>query len=101
MNSFERINPVHPGEILKEDFLKPSGITANQLAMRLQVPPGRITGIINGQRSITPDTALRLSKFFGNSAEFWMNLQSHFDLMLAEQDSSDRISREVRPLQLD
>lgn len=98
MNTNNQILPVHPGEILKEDFLIPSGMTANQLAMRLQVPPGRITGIINGQRSITPETALRLSKFFGNSPEFWMNLQVHFDLMTARQGSAEKIANEVRPL---
>lgn len=99
MNVDSHISPVHPGEILKEEFLVPSGMTANQLAMRLQVPPGRITGIINGQRAVTTDTALRLSKFFGNSAEFWMNLQIHYDLEIARKDSNDRIVREVRPLQ--
>ncbi len=98
MNVDNHISPVHPGEILKEEFLVPSGMTANQLAMRLQVPPGRITGIINGQRAVTTDTALRLSKFFGNSAEFWMNLQTHYDLVIARKDSNDRIGREVRPL---
>lgn len=97
MNVNDHISPIHPGEILKEEFLTPSGITANQLAMRLQVPPGRITGIINGQRAVTADTALRLSKYFGNSAEFWMNLQMHFDLSVARNESNDRISREVRP----
>ncbi|HEY9758702.1 MAG TPA: HigA family addiction module antitoxin [Oculatellaceae cyanobacterium] len=101
MNISEQLQPLHPGEILKEEFLVPMGMTANQLAMRLQVPPGRITGIINGQRSVTPDTALRLSKFFGNSAEFWMNLQMHYDLQLASQESKDRINREVRPVNAD
>jgi addiction module HigA family antidote len=98
MNVNDRISPIHPGEILKEEFLVPSGITATQLAMRLQVPPGRITGIINGQRSITPDSALRLAKFFGNSPEFWMNLQMHYDLVCAESDCGERINKEVRPL---
>lgn len=101
MNVNDQISPISPGEILKEDFLIPSGMTANQLAMRLQVPPGRITGIINGQRAITTETALRLAKFFGNSPEFWMNLQIHFDLILTQQRTAEKIDKEVRPLNSD
>ncbi len=97
MNINEKILPIHPGEILKEEFLVPNGMSANQLSMRLQVPAGRITGIINGQRAITPETALRLSAFFGNSAEFWMNLQVRHDLELAQQESAERIANEVKP----
>ena len=92
-----KLPPIHPGEILKEEFMVPLGLSANQLALRLHVPAGRITSIINGQRAVTPETALRLSKLFGNSAEFWLNLQQLYELQLAEQLSGERIANEVRP----
>lgn len=76
----------------------PLGLSANQLALRLHVPAGRITSIVNGQRAVTPETALRLSKLFGTSAEFWLNLQQLYELQLAEQVSGARIAEEVRPL---
>lgn len=76
----DRLLPVHPGEILGEDFLKPMGITAYQLAKAIHVPRNRITGILNGTRSITSDTALRLAKYFGTTAKLWMNLQVAYDL---------------------
>lgn len=78
--SEDRLLPVHPGEILGEDFLKPMGITAYQLAKAIHVPRNRITGILNGTRSITSDTALRLAKYFGTTAKLWMNLQVAYDL---------------------
>lgn len=76
----------------------PLSLSANQLALRLHVPTGRITSIINGQRAITPETALRLAAFFSMSAEFWLNLQQLYELQLAQQASGEKIQREVRPL---
>lgn len=85
----------HPGEILREEFLLPLGISQNALAMKIRVPATRIGEIIHCRRSITPDTALRLSRFFGNSAEFWMNLQLTHDLSKTRYESSKAIEREV------
>ena len=91
------MRPVHPGEILLEEFMKGSapGINANTLAKALEVPPNRITAIIKGQRSITGDTAVRLAAFFNTTAEFWMNLQKAYDLRLAEQALPDRVRRHI------
>ncbi|HEX7359517.1 MAG TPA: HigA family addiction module antitoxin [Bryobacteraceae bacterium] len=86
----------HPGEMLREEFMLPSGISQNQLASDLRVPPGRINQIINGKRGITSDTALRLAKYFGNSPEFWMNLQQMYDLSRTRVESGKRIEQEVR-----
>ena len=85
---------IHPGRILKRE-LKARELSANKLALALRVPSGRITGILNAKRSITPDTALRLARFFNNSAQFWMNLQSRHDLAVAERDMGERIIKEV------
>jgi addiction module HigA family antidote len=85
---------VHPGRILKRE-LSARGLSANKLALALRVPSGRITSILNGKRAITPDTALRLARFFGNSAQFWMNLQTRYDLLVAEAQLGEQISREV------
>lgn len=82
--SVTTIKPIHPGEILSQDFMDPMGISANRLAKHINVPPNRITAVINGQRSVTGDTALRLSRAFGTSPDFWINLQSHFDLECAK-----------------
>ncbi|HEY5623864.1 MAG TPA: HigA family addiction module antitoxin [Gammaproteobacteria bacterium] len=89
---------VHPGEILKTEFLDELDLSAYALAKALNVPPNRITLIINGERAISADTALRLSRFFGNTPEFWMNLQSHYDLAIARQRSAKTIDREVAEL---
>jgi addiction module HigA family antidote len=78
----ELIDPIHPGEILMKDFLQEFGITQNRLALAIGVPPRRINEIVHGKRGITADTALRLSRYFGTSAEFWMNLQTHYELRL-------------------
>ena len=92
------IPPVHPGEILLEEFMKPLGISQNQLARALKVPPRRINEIVHGKRSITIDTALRLSRHFETSVEFWINLQTHYALEVAEDNKlMERISREVTP----
>lgn len=79
------LDPIHPGEILLEEFMKPLGISINRLARAVAVPPGRISGIVNGKRAITADTALRLGKYFGVSPETWMDLQSDFDLRVARR----------------
>jgi addiction module HigA family antidote len=85
---------VHPGRILKRE-LASRELSANKLALALRVPSGRITSILNGNRAITPETALRLSRYFGTSAQFWMNLQTHYDLTVAEQEMGQRIEKEV------
>ena len=92
----KRLDPVHPGEILLQDFLKPLGISINQLARDLDVPPNRISGIVNGARSITADTALRLGTYFGVSPETWLGLQLDYELRLIRQREGDRIIRKIR-----
>jgi addiction module HigA family antidote len=89
------IAAVHPGEILLEDFLKPMKITQYRLAKSIGVPQRRIGEIIAGKRAITADTALRLARFFGTDAQSWMNLQTHYDLVVAEESLSGRLEREV------
>lgn len=90
--------PVHPGEILLEDFLKPMGITQYRLAKSIGVSQRRIGEIIAGKRSITADTALRLARFFGTDARTWMNLQSYYDLEMAEEKIGDMIEIEIVPM---
>jgi len=92
----KKINAVHPGEVLFEEFLKPMEISQNQLGRDLNVSPRRINEIIHGKRSVTADTALRLSVYFGNSASFWMGLQMDYDLDIAEDNLSRKIRKEVR-----
>jgi antitoxin HigA-1 len=91
------MRPIHPGEILREEFVKPLELSASELARKLKVPPNRITGLINESRAITADTALRLARFFGTTPEFWMNLQAAYDLRTAELASARKISAEIRP----
>ena len=86
--------PVHPGRILKRE-LEARSLSANKLALALRVPSGRITSILNGKRAITPETALRLSRYFGNSPQFWMNLQTNYDLVVTKQTVGKRIEAEV------
>ncbi len=92
----KKIPPVHPGEILEEEFLKPLGISQNRLGQDLGVSPRRVNEIIHGKRAITADTALRLSRYFGNSASFWLGLQMDFDLDVANDALAARINKEVR-----
>jgi addiction module HigA family antidote len=94
----KKLSPIHPGEILEEEFLKPMGISQYRLAKDISVPPRRINEIVHGKRSITADTALRLGKFFGISAQFWLNLQTRYDLEVAEDLLSDRLDKEVQTL---
>lgn len=89
--------PIHPGEIIKEEFLAPLNLTVRQLAKALAVDAPRLNEIVRGRRSITADTALRLSRYFGTSAELWMGLQSDYELRLARQTKQKKIEREVRP----
>ena len=93
----EKMAPVHPGEILLEDFMKPLGITQYRLAKEMNVYPRKVNEIVQGKRAITADTALRLARFFGTSPEVWMNLQAHYDLELARDDLDERVEREVVP----
>ena len=90
---------IHPGEILREEFLVPLEMSANALAMALHVPAPRINDIVRERRAVTPDTALRLARYFDTTAQFWLNLQSSFDLKQAANENADRIAEEVRPLQ--
>ena len=94
----DRITPIHPGEVLLEEFLKPFEISQNQLGRELGVSPRRINEIIHGKRSLTADTALRLARYFGTSPEFWLGLQMDYDLDVAEDRLRDRIDREVHQL---
>lgn len=89
--------PIHPGENLA-DILKEAGMSGNALALQIRVPANRITGIIAGKRGITADTALRLAKFFGTSVQFWMNLQSNYDISVASDTSAEQIERDVTPI---
>lgn len=88
--------PIHPGEILLEDFLKPMALSQYSVAQSLGVPPRRINEIVHGQRAITADTALRLGRFFNMEAQFWMNLQSRYDLEVARENLSERLEKEVQ-----
>lgn len=89
--------PIHPGEILREDYLKPMGMSANALSKALRVPAARINDIVLERRAVTPDTALRLVRFFGGDARTWLNLQASYDLKIAERKSGALIAKEVRP----
>ena len=90
-----KMRPIHPGEILREEFLAPLGMSANALALELKVPAPRINDIVRERRAVTPNTALRLSCYFGTTAQFWLNLQSAYDLKLAELKDGRKIRREV------
>lgn len=94
-----KMRPIHPGEILREEYLVPLDMSANALAIELRVPAPRINDIVRERRAITPDTALRLARFFDTTAQFWLNLQSAFDLKQAEIEIGNRVKHEVRPLQ--
>jgi addiction module HigA family antidote len=92
-----KLSPVHPGEVLLEEFIKPMGLSQNRLAIDIGVDARRVNEIVLGKRAITADTALRLSRFFGNSPQFWMGLQTQYDLDVAEDHLGKRLDREVRP----
>ena len=92
------LSPIHPGEVLLEDFMKPLGLSQYRLAHDIGVTPIRISQIVNGQRAVTVDTAMRLARYFGTSAAVWLRLQVRYDLESADKNLSDRINREVRVL---
>ena len=92
----KKMAPVHPGEILMEEFLAPMGITQYRLAKDMGVPPRRINEIVHGKRAITSDTALRLARYFGMTETFWVNLQAHYDLEIERDRLGDRLETEVR-----
>ncbi len=95
----KKLSPIHPGEILEEEFLKPMGISQYRVAKGISVPPRRINEIIHKKRSITADTALRLGRFFGIPPQFWLNIQSRYDLEITEDLLSDRLEKEVQVLE--
>lgn len=94
-----KLKPVHPGEILREEFMVPLGLSMNRMAMDLRVPVTRIADIIKERRGITADTALRFARYFKNSAAFWMNLQTRYDLEVAQDEIAAKVERDVRPLE--
>jgi addiction module HigA family antidote len=96
----KKIPPIHPGEILLEDFLVPMGISQYKLSKDISVPPRRINEIVQGKRSVSADTALRLSLYFGLSERFWLNLQSRYDLEVEKDKLDERLTKEVRVLML-
>jgi antitoxin HigA-1 len=98
MAKSEKLPPIHPGEILREDFMKPLSLSMNRLALDLRVPVTRIAEIVHQRRGITPDTAMRLGRYFNTSARFWMNAQSSYDLEVAQDELQQTIDRDVRPL---
>ncbi|HEY6417512.1 MAG TPA: HigA family addiction module antitoxin [Candidatus Binataceae bacterium] len=91
-----QVSLAHPGEILNEEFLKPLGMTINALSLALRVPSNRIYAIVEGARGVSPDTALRLARYFGTSPEFWINLQAHYDLENARDQIESDVEREVQ-----
>ena len=93
----KRLPPIHPGEILREDFMVPLGISMNKLALDLHVPVTRIAEIVHERRGITPDTALRLGRYFNTSARFWLNAQATYDLEVAQDELQRNVERDVRP----
>jgi addiction module HigA family antidote len=96
----DKLSPVHPGEVLLEEFIKPMNLSQNRLAIDIGVDARRINEIVLGKRSITADTALRLGRFFGNSPQFWLGLQTQYDLDVTEDQLGKRLEREVRPLEM-
>jgi addiction module HigA family antidote len=94
----KKLNPIHPGEILLEEFLTPMEISQYRLAKDIHVPPRRINEIVHGKRAITADTALRLARYFGTSAEFWTNLQSAYELDVARQEIGGKLEKEIEPV---
>ena len=96
----KKLKPVHPGEILREEFMTPLRLSMNKMAMALRVPVTRIADIVNERRGITADTALRFARYFKNSPAFWMNLQSRYDLEVAEDEIAAKVARDVQPLEM-
>ena len=99
MNTNKQLDPITPGEILREDFMDQLGISINKLSRDLSVPPNRISAIVNGKRTITADTALRLQRYFGVDAQFWLNLQTEYDLRMMKRKIWADIERRIIPVQ--
>ena len=95
MNNTDKLHPIHPGEVLQEEFLKPMGLSQNQLALAIRVPARRINEIVQGKRRITADSALRLAHYFAVSPQFWLGLQMNYDLDMAEDEIGARLDREI------
>ena len=93
-----KLRPIHPGEILREEYLEPMGLSANELALALRVPANRIGDILQECRGVTPNTALRLARYFGTDAQSWLNLQSSYELKVAMHKDGEKIERDVRPI---
>lgn len=98
MSNKDLLEPITPGEILRDDFMKPMGISMNQISRDIAVPPNRISEIINGKRGITADTALRLERYFGIEAQFWLNLQSEYDLRIIKRKIGADIEQRILPV---
>jgi len=96
-----KLPPIHPGEILREEFMSPRGLSQNALARALNIPPRRVNEIVLEKRGITADTALRLARYFGTSAELWAGLQADYDLRLARDEKQRQIERDIQPLALE
>jgi addiction module HigA family antidote len=97
METADKLDPVHPGEVLLEEFLRPMALSQNQLALAIRVPARRINAIVHGQRRVTADTALRLARYFGTTPHFWLGLQTAYDLDVAEDRYGEQIASEVIP----
>ena len=97
MNNMNKMRPIHPGKILREEFMAPLGLSANGLAIALRVPAPRVNDIVRERRGVTPDTALRLARYFGTTPQFWLNLQVSYDLKITQRDTGTRIEQEVSP----
>ena len=95
----KKLKPVHPGEILLEEFMKPLGLSMNKLALGLRVPVTRIAEIVHERRAISTDTALRLARYFNTAPVFWMNLQVRYDLEVAEEQQAEKVARDVQPME--
>ena len=100
MKKKRKSKPLHPGEILREDFMKPYRLRMNKLALDLRVPVTRIADIVAARRGISPDTALRLGRYFKTTPRFWLNLQTKYDLEVAEDENLAKIERDVRPIEM-
>ena len=98
MSIVNKMRPIHPGEILREEFMIPLALSANALAMALRVPAPRINDIVRERRTVTADTALRLARYFGTSAEFWLGLQSDFDMKIALAETGAHINKDIAPM---
>ena len=96
----KKVKPVHPGEILSEEFMAPLGLSMNKMAMDLRVPVTRIADIVNEKRGITAETALRFARYFNNSPVFWMNLQTRYELEVAQDELAAKVERDVQPLEI-